>query len=58
MPCVVVAAGDHIQAWLDGTLLLDHRDTRFKSGRVGLWTKADSITAFDALTVRGVRAGA
>jgi hypothetical protein len=54
----LVAAGDHIQAWLDGTLLLDHRDTRFKSGRVGLWTKADSITAFDALTVRGVRAGA
>jgi hypothetical protein len=51
----VVAVGDHIQAWLDGTLYLDHRDTRFRSGRVGLWTKADSITAFDDLTVRGVK---
>ena len=50
----LVAAGDHMQAWLDGKLYLDHRDTRFKSGRVGLWTKADSITAFDDLTIRGV----
>ena len=32
----VVAVGDHIQGWLDGALLLDHRDARFKSGRVGL----------------------
>jgi 3-keto-disaccharide hydrolase len=54
----LVAVGDHIQAWLDGKLLLDHRDARFKTGRVGLWTKADSVTAFDGLTVRGVKAGA
>ena len=53
----VVAVGDHIQAWLNGTLYLDHRDPRFKSGRVGLWTKADSITAFDDLTIRGVTGG-
>jgi hypothetical protein len=53
----VVAVGDHMQAWLNGTLLLDHRDSRFKSGRVGLWTKADSITAFDDVTVRGVSGG-
>jgi len=46
--------GDHIQAWLDGALLLDHRDARLSSGRVGLWTKADSITAFNDLTIRGV----
>jgi hypothetical protein len=52
----VVAVGDHIQAWLDGQLLLDHRDVRFKAGRVGLWTKADSITAFTDFTVRGVMA--
>ena len=50
----LVALGDHMQAWLDGTLYLDHRDARFKSGRVGLWTKADSITAFDDLTIRGL----
>lgn len=50
----VVALGDHIQAWLGGELYLDQRDARFKSGRVGLWTKADSVTAFDDLTIRGV----
>ena len=49
----LVAVGDHMQAWLDGKLYLDHRDQRFKAGRVGLWTKADSVTAFDDLTVRG-----
>ncbi len=53
----LVAVGDHMQAWLDGTLYLDHRDGRFKSGRVGLWTKADSVTAFDDLIIRGVRGG-
>jgi hypothetical protein len=50
----VVAVGDRIQGWLDGKLLLDHRDARFRSGQVGLWTKADSVTAFDDLTIRGV----
>jgi hypothetical protein len=52
----VVASGERIQAWLDGTLLLERRDTRFKAGRVGLWTKADSVTAFDEFSVRGVPA--
>lgn len=51
----VVAVGDHIQGWLDGRRLLVHRDPRFRSGRVGLWTKADSITAFDDVVVRGTR---
>lgn len=49
----VVAAGDHIQGWLNGRLLLDHRDSHLSAGRVGVWTKADSVTAFDDLTVRG-----
>jgi len=53
----VVAVGDHIQAYLNGVLLLDHRDSRYRSGQVGLWTKADSITAFDDFVVRGVHAG-
>jgi hypothetical protein len=48
-----VVAGDRVQGWLDGALLLDYRDKRFRAGRVGLWTKADSITAFDDLTIRG-----
>jgi 3-keto-disaccharide hydrolase len=53
----VVAVGDRMQAWLNGARLLDHRDARFKAGRVGLWTKADSVTAFDGLTIRGVASG-
>jgi len=53
----VVAVGDRVQAWLDGKPYLDHRDARFKAGRVGLWTKADSVTAFDDLTIRGVAGG-
>jgi hypothetical protein len=53
----VVAVKDRIQGYLNGKLLLDHRDTRFQSGQVGLWTKADSVTAFDDLTVRGVMGG-
>jgi len=53
----VVAVGDRIQGYFNGKLLLDHRDTRFRSGQVGLWTKADSVTAFDDLVIRGVGAG-
>ncbi len=50
----IVAVGDRIQGYLNGELLIDHRDSRFRSGRVGLWTKADSVTAFDDLLIRGV----
>jgi hypothetical protein len=52
----MVAVGDHIQAYLNGQRLLDHRDARFRAGQVGLWTKADSITAFDDLVVHGIKA--
>jgi 3-keto-disaccharide hydrolase len=53
----IVAVGNHMQAWLDGRLYLDHHDSRFKAGRVGLWTKTDSVTAFDDFTIRGVTGG-
>lgn len=53
----LVAVNDQMQAWLDGKLLLERRDSRFKAGRVGLWTKADSVTAFDDLMIRGVVGG-
>lgn len=52
----VVAVGEQIQAYLNGVLLLEHRDARYRAGQVGLWTKGDAITAFDDLVVRGVRA--
>jgi hypothetical protein len=53
----VVAVGDHIQAYLNGALRLEYRDSRYRTGQVGLWTKADSVTAFDDFVVRGVYAG-
>ena len=49
----ILAVGDHLHSWLDGRRLLDHHDTRSRAGQVGLWTKADSITAFDDLSIRG-----
>src|SRR5207244_6768459 len=52
----VVAVGNHIQGWLDGALLLDYRDSRFRYGRVVLWTKHDSITAYYNLNIYGVTA--
>ena len=48
----ISAEGDRIKGWLNDKLLIDQRDSRFATGRVGLWTKADSITAFDDLVVR------
>ena len=50
----VLAVGDRIHAWLDGTVHLERRHSTLVAGRIGLWTKADSITAFDDLVIRGV----
>ena len=49
----VVASGPKIQAYLNGTLLLDHSDKTFTDGWLGLWTKADSVTEFADLEVTG-----
>jgi hypothetical protein len=48
--------GDRIECFLDGKKILDVRDdTINKAGRVGLWTKADARTRFDALRVAAPR---
>ena len=48
----VEAAGDHFTVWYDGQKVLDAKDETFKdAGRVGLWTKADSVIQFDDFTV-------
>jgi 3-keto-disaccharide hydrolase len=47
----ISAVGDRIQGWLNDQALIDERDSRFASGRIGLWTRADSMTAFNDLTV-------
>ena len=47
--------GDRIECSLDGKKYLEAKDDTFaKAGKVGLWTKADSVTAFDDFVVRGV----
>ena len=53
----ISAKRDHLQGWLNDKLLIDHRDSRFTAGRIGLWTKADSVTAFDNLTVLPIEGG-
>ena len=50
----VVALGDHIQAFLNDELLIDHHDSTYARGHVGLWTKADAVTEFDDFTVKGM----
>ena len=48
----VVHRGQHIQCSLNGKLLLDVNDGAIsKPGQVGLWTKADAVTSFDAVSV-------
>ncbi len=48
------AASDHFLVWYDGTKVLDARDETFKEpGKVGLWTKADSVIEFDDFAVEG-----
>src|SRR5262249_16245898 len=47
----ISANGDRIQGWLNDRVLIDQRDSRFAAGRIGLWTKADSVTAFDSIAV-------
>lgn len=49
----VVAMGDQIQAYLNGKLLIEHKDKTFTEGYVGLWTKADSVTEFGDLEAGG-----
>jgi hypothetical protein len=48
----VEVEGDAFRVSLDGSHLFEVRDATFaEPGKVGLWTKADSVTAFDDLTI-------
>lgn len=47
----VVAKGDHITCWFNGKQLIDAHDKTYSTGKIGLWTKADSVIAFDDLSV-------
>ncbi|MBI2889240.1 MAG: hypothetical protein HYY13_00485 [Nitrospirae bacterium] len=46
------ARGDQIEIFWDGERIIDAHDKTFtEAGKVGLWTKADSVTYFDDLAV-------
>jgi hypothetical protein len=48
----VVATGRLFEVYLNGSRLYEVEDATFsKPGKVGVWTKADSVTQFDDLTV-------
>lgn len=48
----VVATGPRFEVHFNGGKLYDVEDTTFKQpGKIGVWTKADSVTQFDDLTV-------
>ena len=46
--------GNHFTVTFDGQKAIDWDDNTFKdAGKVGLWTKADSVTAFDDFSYSG-----
>jgi hypothetical protein len=48
----IVARGSRFEVHLDGKKLYEVEDATFgQPGKVGVWTKADSVTHFDDLTV-------
>jgi hypothetical protein len=48
----VVVAGPRFEVHFNGTKLYEVEDSTFnQAGKVGVWTKADSVTQFDDLTV-------
>lgn len=48
----VVAAGTRFEVYVNDTKLYEVEDTTFtQPGKVGVWTKADSVTHFDDLTI-------
>ncbi len=48
----VEVTGDRLRGSLNGQLVVEARDATYKAGRIGLWTKADSVTCFDDVSVK------
>jgi hypothetical protein len=47
--------GNKIECLMDGVKHLEAKDDTFKAaGQIGLWTKADAVTAFDGLQVKSL----
>lgn len=48
----VEASGQQLRGFLNGELVVETTDATYAAGRVGLWTKADSVTCFDDVSVQ------
>lgn len=48
----IISMQDKIQLFYDGKFYLEVKDTAFEQGSIGLWTKADAITAFDDIKLK------
>ncbi len=44
--------GNRIRGFLNDRLLVEATDVTYSAGKVGLWTKADSVTCFDDVEAR------
>lgn len=54
----VEAQGDHFQVFFNGKKVIDAHDKTFtEAGKIGVWTKADSVIYFDDLSVQPLGAG-
>ncbi len=52
----VVAKGNHFIVYHDNKKLFEVEDKTFtEAGKVGVWTKADSYTLFDDLTIYNLK---
>jgi hypothetical protein len=50
------AKGSHLKVAFDGRLVIETNDSTFsRPGKVGLWTKADSVSAFTDLKIEPFR---
>jgi hypothetical protein len=47
----VEASGNQLRAFVNGQMVNEIRDDTYREGKIGLWTKADSVTCFDNVQV-------
>jgi 3-keto-disaccharide hydrolase len=51
----VEVKGNHIRGFLNGKQVVEATDDTFKAGKIGLWTKADSVICFDNVIVNQMK---
>ncbi|HEX2710693.1 MAG TPA: family 16 glycoside hydrolase, partial [Candidatus Acidoferrales bacterium] len=46
--------GPRIRGFLNDRLVVEASDSTYRNGKIGLWTKADSVTCFDDVEARAL----